>query len=251
MSRAGRYAAPADRRAPRGPALADTGRARGGVGRVAPRQNEPHGRRQGHSVHTAARRHGLLPAEGRAAAGNRPADVPRGAARVARAAEGRVGRQRNRRILVRSTRRRSSRAQAECIILCHAHHPWIAFAQERRDWYTEEFLAPPLWAHTFADLGIRGARPRTASPCRSRTSTRRSSPGPEWRQIRSLRHHHIGRSAVQRVGLTSRQESMADTTRWGGTGVHLRGSDAWPGTFTRMTHTARSGRHRPRTMGAD
>jgi hypothetical protein len=42
----------------------------------------------------------------------------------------------------------------ECVILCHAYHPWIAFAQERRDWYTEEFLAPPPWAHTFADLGF-------------------------------------------------------------------------------------------------
>ncbi|WMD06330.1 hypothetical protein [Streptomyces sp. FXY-T5] len=31
----------------------------------------------------------------------------------------------------------------ECVIPCHAYHPWIAFAQERRDWYTEEFLAPP------------------------------------------------------------------------------------------------------------
>lgn len=42
----------------------------------------------------------------------------------------------------------------EFVILCHAYHPWIAFAQERRDWYTEEFLAPPPWAHTFADLGF-------------------------------------------------------------------------------------------------
>jgi hypothetical protein len=42
----------------------------------------------------------------------------------------------------------------ECVILCHAHHPWIAFAQERRDWYTEEFLAPPPWAPAFADLGF-------------------------------------------------------------------------------------------------
>ncbi|MGX1127916.1 hypothetical protein RKD49_000106 [Streptomyces glaucescens] len=42
----------------------------------------------------------------------------------------------------------------ECVILCHAHHPWIAFAPTRRDWYTEEFLAPPPWAHTFADLGF-------------------------------------------------------------------------------------------------
>lgn len=42
----------------------------------------------------------------------------------------------------------------ECVVLCHAHHPWIAFAQERRDWYTEKFLAPPLWARTFSDLGF-------------------------------------------------------------------------------------------------
>lgn len=42
----------------------------------------------------------------------------------------------------------------ECVILCHAYHPWIAFAQERRDWYTEEFLPPPPWAHAFADLGF-------------------------------------------------------------------------------------------------
>ncbi len=42
----------------------------------------------------------------------------------------------------------------EYVVLCHAHHPWIAFAAERRDWYTEEFLAPPPWAHTFADLGF-------------------------------------------------------------------------------------------------
>ncbi|WP_432172672.1 zinc ribbon domain-containing protein [Streptomyces sp. Tue6028] len=54
----------------------------GGIGRCRvrpPRQNEQHGRRQGRSVHTSARRHGILPAEGRAAAGNRPADVPRSA----------------------------------------------------------------------------------------------------------------------------------------------------------------------------
>ncbi|MER5834983.1 hypothetical protein ABT116_30145 [Streptomyces sp. NPDC002130] len=25
----------------------------------------------------------------------------------------------------------------------------IAFVRERRDWYAEEFLAPPPWAHTF------------------------------------------------------------------------------------------------------
>ncbi|MGW4508227.1 hypothetical protein ACWENO_26670 [Streptomyces sp. NPDC004436] len=42
----------------------------------------------------------------------------------------------------------------EAVVLCHAHHPWIAFARERRDWYTEEFLAPPAWADAFAHLGF-------------------------------------------------------------------------------------------------
>lgn len=42
----------------------------------------------------------------------------------------------------------------EHIILCHAYHPWIAFAQERRDWYSEEFVAPPSWAATFARAGF-------------------------------------------------------------------------------------------------
>ncbi|MEE1752827.1 hypothetical protein [Streptomyces sp. SP18CS02] len=42
----------------------------------------------------------------------------------------------------------------EFIILCHAHLPWIAFAQERRNWYTEEFLAPPAWSETFGHLGF-------------------------------------------------------------------------------------------------
>jgi hypothetical protein len=43
---------------------------------------------------------------------------------------------------------------AQSVILCHAHYPWIAFARERRDWYTDEFLAPPPWAHPFAAAGF-------------------------------------------------------------------------------------------------
>ncbi|WP_037915315.1 hypothetical protein [Actinacidiphila yeochonensis] len=42
----------------------------------------------------------------------------------------------------------------EHVVLCHAHHPWIAFARERLDWYTEEFLAPPPWARAFAGFGF-------------------------------------------------------------------------------------------------
>ncbi|MFJ4327374.1 hypothetical protein ACIP3A_30220 [Streptomyces tricolor] len=72
----------------------------------------------------------------------------------------------------------------ECIILCHAHHPWIAFAQERRDWYTEEFLAPPPWARTFADLGFvvldRAQLTLPLSDIDTSVLTRA-----EWRQIRS------------------------------------------------------------------
>ncbi|WP_058043100.1 hypothetical protein [Streptomyces roseifaciens] len=44
--------------------------------------------------------------------------------------------------------------EGETVVLCHAHHPWIAFAQERRDWYDQEFLAPPPWAHVFAHAGF-------------------------------------------------------------------------------------------------
>ena len=40
------------------------------------------------------------------------------------------------------------------ILLCHAHHPWIAFTKARRDWYGEDFLAPPPWAHAFANAGF-------------------------------------------------------------------------------------------------
>ncbi|WP_053673957.1 hypothetical protein [Streptomyces sp. NRRL B-1140] len=45
-------------------------------------------------------------------------------------------------------------AAGERAVLCHAHHPWIAFAGERRDWYTDEFRSPPPWAGAFADLGF-------------------------------------------------------------------------------------------------
>jgi hypothetical protein len=31
---------------------------------------------------------------------------------------------------------------------------WARFAEELRDWYTDEFLTPPPWAHAFADLGF-------------------------------------------------------------------------------------------------
>ncbi|MGW8883921.1 hypothetical protein [Streptomyces sp. NPDC055749] len=42
----------------------------------------------------------------------------------------------------------------EGVVLCHAHHPWVPFAHERREWYRDEFVPPPLWAHPFAVLGF-------------------------------------------------------------------------------------------------
>ncbi|WP_037835110.1 hypothetical protein [Streptomyces sp. NRRL S-481] len=47
-----------------------------------------------------------------------------------------------------------TKGTGEWVILCHANYPWIAFARERREWYTEEFLAPPPWAHAFTDAGF-------------------------------------------------------------------------------------------------
>ncbi|OKJ94946.1 hypothetical protein AMK26_30395 [Streptomyces sp. CB03234] len=72
----------------------------------------------------------------------------------------------------------------ENIILCHAHYPWVAFATERRDWYDEEFAAPPPWAQTFTDEGfLVFARERLTTPL-SGVDTSVLTQG-EWRQVRS------------------------------------------------------------------
>ncbi|GHF52710.1 hypothetical protein [Streptomyces griseosporeus] len=42
----------------------------------------------------------------------------------------------------------------ETVVLCHAHHPWVAFARETRTWHDGEFLAPPPWASAFALTGF-------------------------------------------------------------------------------------------------
>ncbi|MFF9203653.1 hypothetical protein ACF1AE_17835 [Streptomyces sp. NPDC014986] len=71
----------------------------------------------------------------------------------------------------------------ECIILCHAYHPWVAFAQERRDWYSEEFVAPPPWAGTFAHAGfVVFDREQLTTPL-SDVETSVLTQG-EWREIR-------------------------------------------------------------------
>ncbi|MFD5913103.1 hypothetical protein ACFWHL_30755 [Streptomyces massasporeus] len=71
----------------------------------------------------------------------------------------------------------------EHVVLCHAHHPWIAFTDELRNWYTYEFLTPPPWAQAFADLGFTVLdRARLTTPLAD-VDTSVLTQG-EWRQVR-------------------------------------------------------------------
>ncbi|MCX5206140.1 hypothetical protein OG897_32630 [Streptomyces sp. NBC_00237] len=72
----------------------------------------------------------------------------------------------------------------ESVILCHAHHPWIAFAQERRNWYAEEFLSPPPWASPFAEAGFVVLSSEQLATSLSDLDTSVLSKN-EWRHIRS------------------------------------------------------------------
>ncbi|MGC3002537.1 hypothetical protein ACPF8X_30220 [Streptomyces sp. G35A] len=72
----------------------------------------------------------------------------------------------------------------ESVILCHAHYPWIAFAQERRNWYAEEFLPPPSWASTFAEAGfVVLSSEQLATPLSGMDTSVLAKD--EWRHIRS------------------------------------------------------------------
>jgi hypothetical protein len=72
--------------------------------------------------------------------------------------------------------------EGENVVLCHAHHPWVAFAKARRDWYAEDFLAPPPWAHAFANAGFAVlSRERLATPL-SGVDTSALTQG-EWREV--------------------------------------------------------------------
>ncbi|MGW8696436.1 hypothetical protein ACWGOK_05760 [Streptomyces eurythermus] len=71
----------------------------------------------------------------------------------------------------------------ETVVLCHAHHPWIAFAPERRNWYDEEFLTPPPWAHAFTDAGLTVLdRERLTTPLSAVDTSALTRD--EWRRIR-------------------------------------------------------------------
>ncbi|MGW5326819.1 hypothetical protein [Streptomyces sp. NPDC004014] len=71
----------------------------------------------------------------------------------------------------------------EWIVLCHMYHPCIAFTQEREDWCSEEFVAPPPWAGTFTYAGfVVLDREQLATPL-SDVDTSGLTTG-EWREIR-------------------------------------------------------------------
>jgi hypothetical protein len=79
----------------------------------------------------------------------------------------------------------------ESVVLCHAHHPWVAFARERRNWYGEEFLPPPSWAFTFTEAGFVVLSDAQLTTPLSAVDT--SVLGPEeWRQVRSYRITTLG-----------------------------------------------------------
>ncbi|KOT91089.1 hypothetical protein ADK86_24355 [Streptomyces sp. NRRL F-5755] len=71
----------------------------------------------------------------------------------------------------------------ERIILSHAYHPWIAFAQERRDWYTEQFLTPPPWATSFTHAGFTVLTHEQLTMPLSNVDTSVLTQG-EWREVR-------------------------------------------------------------------
>ncbi|MFH8366717.1 hypothetical protein [Streptomyces sp. NPDC018031] len=80
---------------------------------------------------------------------------------------------------------------AESVVLCHAHHPWVAFAAERREWYRDEFLPAPPWSGPFAAAGfaVLGAERLTVDLAGLDTSV--LSPQ-ERRQIRLYRTDTLG-----------------------------------------------------------
>ena len=71
----------------------------------------------------------------------------------------------------------------ESIILCHAHHPWIVFVQERRSAYGEEFLAPPWWSSTFAHAGLEVLSDETLGTPLADVDTSVLTRS-EWREVR-------------------------------------------------------------------
>ncbi|MFE7096721.1 hypothetical protein [Streptomyces erythrochromogenes] len=74
--------------------------------------------------------------------------------------------------------------EGENTVLCHAHHPWVAFAKERRDSYRgEDFLPPPPWAHAFTNAGFTVLSSEQLATPLSDVDTSALTHG-EWREVR-------------------------------------------------------------------
>ncbi|MET8811581.1 hypothetical protein ABZW47_06220 [Streptomyces sp. NPDC004549] len=71
----------------------------------------------------------------------------------------------------------------EWTVLCHAHHPWIAFADGPHDMGVSGFRVPPDWAGAISGAGftVLGADLLTAPLSQVNTSV---LTGGEWREIR-------------------------------------------------------------------
>lgn len=77
-----------------------------------------------------------------------------------------------------------TRREGGHVVLCHAHHPWIAFATERRNWYTDQFADPPPWAGAFAEAGFTVlGRARLLTPLTAVDTSVLSKA--EWRNVRA------------------------------------------------------------------
>ncbi|MFE7516308.1 hypothetical protein ACFU8I_34530 [Streptomyces sp. NPDC057540] len=79
----------------------------------------------------------------------------------------------------------------ERVVLYHAHHPWIAFAEERRNWYDGEFLPPPPWASAFAESGLTVLTDEQLATPLSAVDTSVLSKT-EWRHIRDYGLSTVG-----------------------------------------------------------
>jgi len=80
-------------------------------------------------------------------------------------------------------------------ILCHVHHPWIAFIEEGAGsgGYPGVFVDPPAWAGTFAEMNFTiMSRGLLDSPL-SEVDTAALTTA-EWSQIRSWRPASVGRA---------------------------------------------------------
>ncbi|MFF5704896.1 hypothetical protein ACFY7H_20660 [Streptomyces sp. NPDC012794] len=80
---------------------------------------------------------------------------------------------------------------APAVVLCHAHHPWIAFAGQRRDWYRDGFLPPPPWSGVFTDAGFTVLSTGTLTARLGDVDTSALARA-EWRQVRAYEIDTLG-----------------------------------------------------------